>query len=112
MPDPTPQQVLDTPVAGGCGGTVRDCLMAALSELWQDREPPRGWRGDVAAALVKAGYARAGGDIDRLVLAAIDAIAAEKIHADISIRNAVAALMTLARTANHGPPGIGPLETK
>lgn len=66
--DPTPQQVLDTPMQpNDCGApTVRSYLVELLSKVWAEEEgfdPKRpfgdsGWQHDLCGPLAEAGYVR------------------------------------------------------
>jgi len=96
MSEPTPQQVLDTPMIPNeaDAATIRDYLIALLAKLWRDhayftgKRPfgTSGWECDLYAALIKAGHIEGSFDEDgyldtsddqagdRLITAAIQAL--------------------------------------
>lgn len=80
-PDPTPLQLLDTPMADESAGTIGDLLKNLLLTLWREGDmfsgkKPLGssdWQTDVYAAMVRAGYIRGSFDAwDCLVRADTD----------------------------------------
>lgn len=95
MPEPTTQQILDTPMDDY--GTVRGFLVALLDRLWDERDGfsgkrpfgDSGWEYDVYKALAAAGHVQVTLDEDGYVEDLPDD---QQSRADRMIRDAIRSL--------------------